>query len=177
MDPGGTVPGRVPKRALSRQASSSDLYQDTASLRTQKTSVSNIFYRYHTLVKARIYIRPEPPPMTFKPRWMSSSRVRSLRKREISGIAKKTSQHFINKLRGAHREDNLINLVHKALFMMHKGETFDFSKKAGIVLPLTTMYTSLCPILDVDWDPSLKPEVQCSKISETSHVRWGKASR
>lgn len=49
MDPGGTVPDRGRKRAPSRQASFSDLNQDTASLRSQKSSVSNSLYRYHIL--------------------------------------------------------------------------------------------------------------------------------
>ena len=82
------------------------------------------------------------------------------RRREISGIAKKTSQQFINNLRGAHIEDDLVELVYKALRMMHKDETLDFPRKAGTVLPLTPMYTSLRANLDLDWDPSLKPDVQ-----------------
>ncbi|KAL2053084.1 hypothetical protein ABVK25_006721 [Lepraria finkii] len=63
------------------------------------------------------------------------------RRREISGIAKKISQSFINNLRGAHREDDLVELIYEALRMMHKDETFDFPRKA-------------------DWDPSLKPDIQ-----------------
>ena len=72
------------------------------------------------------------------------------RRREISGIAKKTSQSFINNLRGAHREDDLVELIYEALRMMHKDETFDFPRKAGIVHPLTLIYTSLRANLDLD---------------------------
>ena len=60
------------------------------------------------------------------------------RRREISGIAKKISQSFINNLRGAHREDDLVELVYEALRMMNEDETFDFPRKAGIVLPFSS---------------------------------------
>ncbi len=49
MDPSVIVLDRVRKRAPSRQVSFSDLNQDTASLRSQKSSVLNSFYRYHIL--------------------------------------------------------------------------------------------------------------------------------
>lgn len=162
MDPGFTALGRVRKRASSRQASFSDLNQDTASQRSQKSSVSNSFYRYHILDQARIYVRPEPPPMDIQAQMnvIFEREVPEKRRREISGIAKKISQSFINNLRGAHREDDLVELVYEALRMMHKDETFDFPRKAGIVLPLTPMHTSLRANLDLDWDPSLKPDVQ-----------------
>lgn len=162
MDPGLTVVHRVRKRALSRQASFSDLNQDTASLRSQKSSVSNSIYRYHILDQARIYVHPEPPPMDIQAQMdvIFKREILEERRREISGIAKKISQNFINNLRGAHREDDLVELVYEALRMMQKDETFDFPRKAGIILPLTPMYTSLRANLDLDWDPSLKPHVQ-----------------
>ncbi|KAL9015678.1 MAG: hypothetical protein Q9185_006940 [Variospora sp. 1 TL-2023] len=162
MEPGVTVRDRVRKRAPSRQASFSDLNQDTASLRSQKSSVSNSFYRYHILDQARIYVRPEPPPMDIQAQMdgIFEREIPEKRRREISGIAKKISQRFINNLRGAHREDDLVELIYEALRMMHKDENFDFPRKAGIVLHLTPPYTSLRANLNLDWDPSLKPDVQ-----------------
>ncbi|KAL9128541.1 MAG: hypothetical protein Q9217_002806 [Psora testacea] len=143
MDPAVTVPDRVRKRTASRQASFSDLNQDTASLRSQKSSISNSFYRYHILDQARMYIRPEPPPKDIQAQInvIFEREIPEKRRREISGIAKETSQEFINNLRGAHREDDLVELVYEALRTMHKDETFDFPRKA-------------------DWDPSLKPDIQ-----------------
>lgn len=44
--------------------------------------------------------------------------------------------------------------------MMHKDESFDFPRKVGIVLPLTPLYTSLRANMNLDWDQSLKPDVQ-----------------
>lgn len=162
MEPGVKIRDRVRKRAPSRQASFSDLNQDTASLRSQKSSVSNSFYRYHILDQARIYIRPEPPPMDIQAQIdiIFEREIPEKRRKEISGIAKKISQSFINNLRGAHREDDLVELIYEALRMMHKDESFDFPRKAGIVLPLTPLYTSLRANLNLDWDPSLKPDVQ-----------------
>ena len=162
MDPGVTFPNRVRKRAPSRQASSSDLNQDTVSQRSQKSSASNGFYRYYILDQARIYVRPEPPPMDIQAQMdvIFERGIPEKRRREISGIAKQISQSFINNLRGAHREDDLIELVYEALHMMHKDETFDFLRKAGMVLSLAPVYRSLRANLDLDWDPSLKPDVQ-----------------
>lgn len=162
MEPGVTIRDRVRKRAPSRQASFSDLNQDTASLRSQKSSVSNSFYRYHILDQARIYVRPEPPPIDIQAQMdvIFEREIPEKRRREISGIAKKISQSFINNLRGAHREDDLVELIYEALRMMHKDESFDFPRKAGIVLPLTPLYTSSRANLNLDWDPSLKPDVQ-----------------
>lgn len=139
MDSDVTVPDRVRKRAPSRQASCSDLNQDTASLRSQKSSPSNSFYRYHILDQARIYVRPEPPPLEIQAQMdvIFKREISERRRREISSIAKKISQKFINNLRGAHREDDLVELVYEALRLMHKDETFDFPRKAGILLPWT----------------------------------------
>lgn len=55
------------------------------------------------------------------------------RRRETSGIAKMVSQSFIKNLRGAHREDDLVELIYEALRMMHKDETIAFPRKAGTI--------------------------------------------
>ena len=94
MDSGVTVLDRVRKRAPSRQASYSDLNQETASLRSQKSFVSNNFYRYHILDQARVYVRPEPPPMDIQAQMdvIFERKIPENRRREISGIAKKISK-------------------------------------------------------------------------------------
>ena len=135
MDPSVTVSDRVRKRAPSRQASSSELNQDTESLRSPKASVSNSFYRYHVLDQVSLYVRPEPPPMDIQAQMdvIFEREIPDERRKEISGIAKKISQSFINNLQGAHREDDLVELIYQALRMMHEDGTFDFPRKAGIV--------------------------------------------
>lgn len=163
MDPGVTVSNRVLKRLPSQQASVSDLTQETASLSSKKPSVSNSVYRFLILDQAHIYIRPEPPPIEIQAQMdvIFKREIPEKRRKEISDIAKNISQKFIYKLRGAHREDDLVELVYLALLMMQKDEgTFEISRKAGIVLSLTSIYTSLRAHLDLDWNPSLKPDIQ-----------------
>ena len=135
MDPSVTAPSRAKKRTASRQPSSSDLNQDTASVRSQKSAVSNSVYRYHTLEQARIYVRPEPPPSNIQTRMdiVFKLELPEERKREISRVAQETSQQFILNLRGANREDDLVELVHDAFRMMYKDQTFAFVRKAGIL--------------------------------------------
>ena len=162
MDSSVIVPDRVLKRGPSRQASLSDLNQDTASLRSQKSSISNSFYRYDTLYRAKMYIGPEPPPMDIQAQMdvIFEREIPAKRKKEISDVAKNISQSFINKLRGAHREDDLVELIYKAFLKMNMDETFDFSRKAGILLPLIPLYPLLSVNFDLDWNPSLKPQLQ-----------------
>ena len=139
MDPAVTIPDRGRKRAPSRQASSSDLYQDTASLPTQKPSVSNSFYRYNILARARIYVHPEPPPKDIQAQIdiIFKRAIPEQRRREISGKAETISQQFIANLRAARREDDLVEIVYKALDTMDRDMAFAFQRKTGIVLSLT----------------------------------------
>ena len=160
MDSVVIVPARGQKRGPSRQQSLSDLNQNTAASQlTQKSSVSNSFYRYHILEEASIFIRPQPPPMDIQAQMdvIFSREISETRRREISDIANEISQRFIKKLRGASREDDLVEILYIALDMMYKDETFDFPRKTGIVPPLDPIYKSLRANVDQDWDPSLKP--------------------
>lgn len=136
MDPVVTSSDRVRKRGTSRQASSSDLNQDAASVRSQKSSASNSFYRYQLLEGAKIFIHPEPPPKKIQSQLdvITKRKMSDIRKREISSIAKKISQKFINNLRGAHREDDLVELIYEAFREMYPDELFDCPRKAGTVL-------------------------------------------
>ncbi|MCJ1338860.1 hypothetical protein MMC09_004149 [Bachmanniomyces sp. S44760] len=160
MDPDCAV--RIRKRALSRQASLSDLNPDTASLRSQNSSISNSFYRYRILKQAKIYVCPEPPPTDIQAQMdiIFKREILEERRRRISSIAKGISQQFINKLRGSHREDDLVEIIYEALHLMHPDETFEFSRKAGIVLIVALLYMSLRANTEIDWDPSLKPNGQ-----------------
>ncbi len=135
MDPGSTVRSCAEESSIAAGklfGSKSRHYIATLA----KSSVSNSFYRYHILDEARIYVRPKPPPTAIQAEMdiIFGREVPEKRRKEISGIAKHISQQFINNLRGAHREDDLVELVYEALHMMHKDETFDFPRKAGIVL-------------------------------------------
>lgn len=138
MEPYVTALERVRKRPLSRQESSSDLYQDTASAGSQRSSILNSVYRYEILAQFRIFVRPEPPPNNIQAQMdlIFAPNIPENRAREISGIAKQVSQKFIHKLRGAEREDDFVELVYDAIRMMHADETFESARKAG-TFPLT----------------------------------------
>ena len=128
------------KRALSRQASSSDLNPDTVSAPSQKSAASNSFYRYHILQGAKLFIRPEAPPKEIRSQLdiIYKREISDERKRQIFDIANKKSQAFINNLRGAHREDDFLELIYQAFREMYPdevdGQVFDCARKAGTVL-------------------------------------------
>ena len=105
-------------------------------MRSQKSSASNSFYRYQVLEGAKIFIHPEPPSKEIRSQMnvITKRKISDKRKLEISGIAKKISQKFINNLRGAHREDDLIELLYEAFREMYPDEGFDCPRKAGTVL-------------------------------------------
>ena len=162
IDPNDPVPDQMQKRALSRQTSLSNLNQDTASQRSQASSISNSFYRYHILDRAKVYIHPElpPPEIQVQMNAIFNREIPEERRRAISDIAKETSQNFIINLRAAHREDDLVELIYDALRMMHKDDTLQFARKEGIALTLAPIYTPMCANLYIDWAPSLKPTIQ-----------------
>ena len=158
----GTTSERARKRAPSRQASFSDTNQDTASVHSQKSSGTIGFYRYQILDRARIYVCNEPPPNAIQSQMdiIFKRKVPEERKHELVGIAKDISQKFINVLRGAHREDDLVELIYEALRSMYKDDTFGFPRKAGIVFHFNSSGVCLYANLVLDWDPSLIPNIQ-----------------
>ena len=83
-----------------------------------------------------MFIHPEPPPKEIRSQLdiIYKRKISDKRKRQISDIAKKKSQGFINNLRGAHREDDLVELIYEAFRELCPDEVFDCSRKAGTVL-------------------------------------------
>ncbi|KAL8887696.1 MAG: hypothetical protein Q9215_004768 [Flavoplaca cf. flavocitrina] len=131
--------GRGRKRAASRQTSNSDI----ASTRSKESAPSPSFYRFSILDQANVYIYPEPPPARLQSQLDSifKPKVPEHKKRDLSGLAKETSPKFSRLLRGAHREDDLVELVQETLRAMHKDEILTHPRKA-------------------DWNLDLKPTIQ-----------------
>ena len=129
MDHTITPSDRGRKRASSRQTSSSDL----ASTRSKEPTFSHSFYRYSILDRANVYVLPESPPEALQAQLdiIFKREVTEERRREISAMAKDKSRDFSQLLRGSHREDDLVELVHRALFDMHKDKTLAHPRKAG----------------------------------------------
>ena len=117
------------KRTASRQTSNSDL----ASTRSKESAPSQSFYRYSILDQANVYIYPEPPPERLQAQLNSifKRKVTEEKKRDISGIAKDKSPEFSRLLRGAHRGDDLVELVHETLCALHKDKMLTHPRKAG----------------------------------------------
>ncbi|KAL8917752.1 MAG: hypothetical protein Q9172_005701 [Xanthocarpia lactea] len=134
------------RRAPSRQTSNSDLVSGTSG-RTKDPTPSHSFYRYNILDQANVYIQPEPPSEKLQAQLdlIFKRKVTDDRRREISDIAKQMSPEFSKLLRGAHREDDLVELVQEALFTMHKDDTLTHPRKA-------------------DWNLGLKPKIQQQHI-------------
>ncbi|KAI4261468.1 MAG: hypothetical protein L6R42_003331, partial [Xanthoria sp. 1 TBL-2021] len=134
------------RRAPSRQTSNSDLVSGTSG-RTKEPTPSHSFYRYNILDHANVYIQSEPPSGTLQAQLdvIFKRKVTDDRKREISDIAKQKSPEFSKLLWGAHREDDLVELVQKALFAIHKDDTLKHPRKA-------------------DWNLDLKPTIQRQQI-------------
>ncbi|KAL9095322.1 MAG: hypothetical protein Q9163_006518 [Psora crenata] len=128
-----------PKRAHSLPANSTDLNRNMPD---QKSVASDGFYRYGLLERARIYIRPEPPPEFIQEQmdYIFMYEIPEGRRTEISVIAQMLSYDFIHTLRGSHTKDDLVELVCKALRQIDNEDFFIFPRKTA-------------------WNPSIKPEI------------------
>lgn len=133
MSSTGTNSDRTRKRAPSQRTSASEINQDSASLRSQKSAISNTNYRYEILGRARIYIHPIPPPKNIQSKMNTIFKREILKERkdEIVDIAKTTSRNFADVLLGANREDDLLEPFHDALRSMDRDGVFNFPRKAG----------------------------------------------
>ncbi|KAL9010511.1 MAG: hypothetical protein Q9173_004564, partial [Seirophora scorigena] len=131
MSSGGTS-GRGRKRASSRQTSNSDLLSATSTTRSKEPTPSHNFYRYHILRRARVQIHSEPPPRVLQPQLdaIFHREVTKERRSKITDAAEETSREFARLLEGAHREDDLVELVHKALFAIHREDSLSHPRKA-----------------------------------------------
>ncbi|KAI4118132.1 MAG: hypothetical protein LQ345_001750 [Seirophora villosa] len=129
----GFTSDRVRKRASSRQTSNSDLLSATSTIRSKDPTPSYNFYRYHILRRARVQIHSEPPPRILQPQLNAifhrevTKEIRS----KITDTAEETSRDFARLLEGAHREDDLVELVYKALFAIYREDSLSHLRKAG----------------------------------------------
>ncbi|KAL8857503.1 MAG: hypothetical protein Q9178_005998 [Gyalolechia marmorata] len=165
MDNGSTSSSQTRKRrAPSRQTSNSDLLSGTSGRRKEPTP-SHSYYRYSILDQANVYIQPEPPSESLQAQLdlIFKRKVTDDRGREISDIAKQMSPEFSKLLRGAHRKDDLVELVQEALFAMHKDDTLTHPRKAGRASGIFLNATYLAD-QKLDWNLGLKPTIQQQHI-------------
>ncbi|KAL8670465.1 MAG: hypothetical protein Q9168_005005 [Polycauliona sp. 1 TL-2023] len=144
MNNTGSSSDRGRKRTLSGHTTMSRTsVSDLASTRTKEPIPSHAFYRFNVLHQANVCIVTEDPPPTLQTQLdtIFKRKVSKERKGQISAIAKEKSLLLSELLRGAHREDDLVELVHEILFAMHKDNALTHPRKA-------------------DWIHELKPRIQ-----------------
>ena len=138
MNPAASETGARKRRSSSRQSSTGDMNQETASVQSQKSSYTAAHYRWVTLSNARILIRPESLPDDIQTRINAviHRRISEERKCELSRIAEDLCNDFIDVLNGASREDDCVEPIHRALSSMDSSNRkFNFPRKAGIAPP------------------------------------------
>ena len=145
MDRAVTAPGGGDKkRSLSRQSSTTEMYQEATSISSQK-AVSLANYRWKNLDYAEMVIEDEPIPDDIESRVgaIIQPEISTERKRELSVITETFCDGFIDVMKGASREDDAVEPIHRALTSMDKTNRFMFPRKAGIF----PSYTSACMVL------------------------------
>ncbi|KAL9045375.1 MAG: hypothetical protein Q9206_007306 [Seirophora lacunosa] len=157
----GVTSDRGRKRASSRQTSNSDLLSATSTTRSKEPTPSHNFYRYHILRRARIQIHSEPPPRILQLNAIFHREVTKETRSKITDTAEETSREFARLLEGAHREDDLVELVHKALFAIHREDSLSHPRKAGKKYGMngSALQDSFANP-HTDWNPNLKPVPQ-----------------
>lgn len=108
----------------------------TVSVRTYKSTPSPKFYRFEILERARVYIRCEYPPPDIQALLdeIFTSKISKERKLEISRIAKNTARKFSSMTQGAHREDDLVEVLYGAFDELFPKQMFNCPRKAGMLL-------------------------------------------
>ncbi|KAL8724243.1 MAG: hypothetical protein Q9166_008060, partial [cf. Caloplaca sp. 2 TL-2023] len=132
------------KRNLSRQTSTADMSQDTASVSSQKSS-TYANYRWINLDSARIYAENGPVPTDIQTRvdTIIQPTLSKPKEEELSTISTTFCNDFVDVIKGASREDDSVEPIHAALTSLDSGKKFLFPRKS-------------------DWDTTLKPIVQQS---------------
>lgn len=108
IDPVTSERGVRKRPSLSRQSSTADMNQETASVQSQRSSHTAAHYRWVTLSNARIFIHPGSFPEEIRPRINAviQRRISKERKRKLSRIAENLYNDFIDILNRASREDD-----------------------------------------------------------------------
>lgn len=134
--PVATTPEAIRKRPSSRQTSTSDVIQDTASTHSHKSTVPISLYRYEILDRVRMCIAPLPPPDDIQVIMdeIFTREITTTRREEIVDVAKTVSRKFADVLLGAHREDDLLEPLYTAIESINKDGAFKILRKAGTVL-------------------------------------------
>ena len=135
------------KRLSSRQSSTTEFSQGATSTQFQESSSTYAHYRWVVLDKARIYVCTKPPPEDIQTciNTIVQKETAKGRKEELAAIGKHLCHEFVAVLNAARRQDDSVELIHRALSSMDRDQKFEFPRKISIVpfLP-PSIHVSFC---------------------------------
>ena len=116
--------------------SASEGYQETASQTTQKSSSTAANYRHNILKGAnmRFQFRPAPEDIRNQISAIVQREISARRREELSPIAQKLHDSFVDVLSRAAREDDCIEPFYQALAAMGYSDDLTLPRKAGMLL-------------------------------------------
>ena len=134
--------------------------EQTASMRSQKSSGTSANYRHAILSKAGIHVHHMPIPEEIRVQMdaIIQREVTPERKETLSCIAQQLSDSFGHLIIQASGEDDCIEPFYHALHSMDHSESLAFQRKAGIVFLFNPCI--LYAHFTLDWKICLKPRVQ-----------------
>lgn len=106
------------KRLSSRPSSTADDFsQSVTSPQVPKPSSTYAHYRWAVLDKARIYVCIKPPPEDILARINAvvQRKIAEGRKKDVATIAQQLSNELVRVLDSARKEDDSVELIHRAL--------------------------------------------------------------
>lgn len=108
-----------------------------ASTRSQRSAESLKSYRFSTLESARLYVRPEYPPVEIRGLLndIFTREIPEGRRLEISSIASKNAEIFSKTTQGASREDDCVEALYHTFYEQFPAQKFNCPRKAGMMLP------------------------------------------
>lgn len=135
------------KRLLSSRQSAitDDCKQSITSPLSPKPSITYAQYRWVVLDRARIYVCAKPPPDDIQTRINAVVCRKTVegREKDLLRIAQQLSDGFVEVVSSARREDDSVELIHRALSSMNWDKKLAFPRKIGIVPPLPPSCTCL----------------------------------
>ena len=106
---------------------------ESATTQSQKSRITAAQYRYDVLLGARIIVRHQPAPTEVRVQVdaIMKREITPERKRELSMIAQRLKDSFVETLGEAAGEDDCIKLFYNALSSMDSCDNFAMPQKAG----------------------------------------------
>lgn len=134
--------------------------EQTASMRSQKSSGTSANYRHAILSKAGIHVHHMPIPEEIRVQMdaIIQREVTPERKETLSCIAQQLSDSFGHLIIQASGEDDCIEPFYHALHSMDHSKSLAFQRKAGIV----SLFYPCIPLCSLHFRLETMPQASCS---------------